>query len=98
MSIKYTKKSIKDLVLTHILSIDGLNVAGETYGRGPLMLTLPAIKTANLTVEIILENAQMSISGMYQVEDDGVINIDNIALIPGNDNSKGGWICWIATY
>ena len=25
----------------------------------------------------------MSISGMYQVEDDGVINVDNIALIPG---------------
>ena len=57
--------------------------AGEVYGRGPLLLALPAIKTANLTVELILENAQMSISGMYQVEDDGVINVDNIALIPG---------------
>jgi hypothetical protein len=57
--------------------------AGETYGRGPLMLALPAIKTANLVVELILENAQMSISGMYQVEDDGVINVDNIQLIPG---------------
>jgi hypothetical protein len=57
--------------------------AGETYGRGPLMLALPAIKVANLTVELILENAQMAISGMYQVEDDGVINVDNIQLIPG---------------
>lgn len=57
--------------------------AGETYGRGPLQLALPAIKTANLTVELILENAQMAISGMYQVEDDGVINVDNIQLIPG---------------
>ena len=57
--------------------------AGETYGRGPLQFALPAIKTANLVVELILENAQMSISGMYQVEDDGVINVDNIALIPG---------------
>ncbi len=57
--------------------------AGETYGRGPLMLALPAIKTANLTVELILENAQMSIAGMFQVEDDGVINTDNIQLIPG---------------
>jgi|TARA_R100000084_G_scaffold102164_1_gene57659 hypothetical protein len=57
--------------------------SGETYGRGPLMLALPAVKTANLTVELILENAQMSISGMYQVEDDGVINVDNIQLIPG---------------
>jgi hypothetical protein len=47
------------------------------------MLALPAIKTANLTVELILENAQMSIAGMFQVEDDGVINADNIQLIPG---------------
>jgi hypothetical protein len=57
--------------------------AGETYGRGPLQLALPAIKTANLVVELILENAQMAISGMYQVEDDGVINVDNVSLIPG---------------
>jgi len=57
--------------------------AGEVYGRGPLQFALPAIKTSNLVVELILENAQMSISGMYQVEDDGVINVDNIALIPG---------------
>ena len=57
--------------------------AGETYGRGPLQLALPAIKVANLTVELVLENAQMAISGMYQVEDDGVVNVDNIALIPG---------------
>ena len=56
--------------------------AGEVYGRGPLQFALPAIKTSNLVVELILENAQMSISGMYQVEDDGVINVDNIALIP----------------
>ena len=58
-------------------------VAGEVYGRGPLQLALPAIKTSNLVIELILENAQMSISGMYQVEDDGVINVDNIARIPG---------------
>ena len=58
-------------------------VAGEVYGRGPLQLALPAIKTSNLVIELILENAQMYISGMYQVEDDGVINVDNIALIPG---------------
>ena len=57
--------------------------AGEVYGRGPLQMALPAIKTANLVIELILENAQMAISGMYQVEDDGVINVDNIQLIPG---------------
>ena len=29
--------------------------AGEVYGRGPLQLALPAIKTANLVIELILK-------------------------------------------
>ena len=58
--------------------------AGEVYGRGPLMNALAAIKTTNLTIELILENAQMSISGIYQMEDDGVINPDTIQLVPGS--------------
>ena len=49
--------------------------AGEVYGRGPLLNALSSIKTTNLTVELILENAQMAISGIYQMEDDGVINL-----------------------
>ena len=57
--------------------------AGEVYGRGPILNAISAIKTCNLTVELILENAQMSISGMYQVDDDGTINTDNINLVPG---------------
>ena len=57
--------------------------AGEVYGRGPLINALSAIKTTNLTIELILENAQMAISGIYQMEDDGVINPDTINLVPG---------------
>ena len=57
--------------------------AGEVYGRGPLFNALSAIKTTNLTVQMILENAQMAISGIYQMEDDGVINPDTINLVPG---------------
>ena len=58
--------------------------AGEIYGRGPLLNALSAIKTTNLTIELILENAQMSISGIYQMEDDGVVNPDTINLVPGS--------------
>ena len=58
-------------------------VAGEIYGRGPLMNALSAIKTCNLTVQLILENAQMAISGIYQLDDDGIINPDTISLVPG---------------
>jgi hypothetical protein len=57
--------------------------AGEVFGRGPLLNAMPAIKTCNLTVQLILENAQMAISGMYQVEDDGVLNVDTIQIVPG---------------
>jgi hypothetical protein len=55
----------------------------EVYGRGPLMFALSSIKTANHVVRLILENAQMAIAGIYQMEDDGVINPDTINLVPG---------------
>lgn len=57
--------------------------AGEIYGRGPLVNALSAIKTTNLTIELVLENAQMAISGIYQMDDDGIINVDTINLVPG---------------
>lgn len=57
--------------------------AGEVWGRGPLLNALPAIKTVNLVMQMILENAQMSISGMYNYDDDGVVNVDTIEILPG---------------
>lgn len=57
--------------------------AGEVWGSGPLLNALPAIKTCNMVVQMILENAQMSISGMYNLDDDGTINVDTIELVPG---------------
>lgn len=58
-------------------------LAGETWGRGPAYNALSAIKTLNLTIQLILENASMSIAGMWKVEDDGTINPDTIELVPG---------------
>ena len=58
--------------------------SGEVYGRGPVFNAMAAIKTTNLTVELILQNAQMAISGVYTFEDDGVVNPDNIQLVPGS--------------
>jgi len=57
--------------------------AGEVYGRGQLIRLLPAIRTVNMVEEMILENAQMSISGIWQVDDDGNINADNVEIVPG---------------
>lgn len=56
---------------------------GEVWGRGPLFNTMPAVRTANLVVQMVLENAEMAIAGIYTAEDDGVVNVDNIRLVPG---------------
>jgi hypothetical protein len=55
---------------------------GEWYGRGPALLALPSIKTTNLTVQLILENAEMQIGGIWKAENDGVTNYDTIQLVP----------------
>lgn len=55
----------------------------EVYGRGPILQAMPAIKTLNLTVKLILENAEMAIAGAYIYDDDGVFNPENIILQPG---------------
>lgn len=56
---------------------------GEIYGRSPVMKTLPDIKTANKVVELILKNASISVTGIWQAEDDGILNPANIELVPG---------------
>lgn len=56
---------------------------GESYGRSPIMKALPDIKTANKVVELVLKNASIAVTGIWQVDDDGVINPANIKLVPG---------------
>ncbi len=55
----------------------------EVWGRGPVLQAMPAIKTLNLTVQLILENAEMAIAGSFVYDDDGVFNPDNITIQPG---------------
>jgi len=78
------KKEMKGLGSNPFICFRWSKCAGEVYGRGPLINALSSIKTTNLTIELILENAQMAISGIYQMEDDGVINPDTIRLVPGS--------------
>lgn len=58
-------------------------ISGEQYGRGPVLRALPDIKTANKVVELVLKNATIAVSGIWQADDDGVINLSNINLTPG---------------
>ena len=57
--------------------------SGEIYGRGPVLRALPDIKTVNKVVELVLKNATIAVSGIWQADDDGVINLSNINLTPG---------------
>ncbi len=60
-----------------------LKAPGETYGRGPVGKALPDIRTANLVVELVLKNASIAATGIWQAEDDGVLNPATIRLVPG---------------
>jgi len=60
-----------------------LRAPGETYGRSPVLKALPDIRTANKVVELILKNASIAVTGIWQADDDGVLNPANIRLVPG---------------
>ncbi len=60
-----------------------MKAPGETYGRSPVMKALPDIRTANKVVELILKNASIAVTGIWQADDDGVLNPANIRLVPG---------------
>ncbi|TVR97384.1 MAG: phage tail protein [Rhodospirillales bacterium] len=60
-----------------------LKAPGEVYGRSPVMKALPDIKTANKVVELVLKNASIAATGIWQADDDGVLNPATIKLVPG---------------
>nr|WP_226898281.1 portal protein [Mangrovicoccus algicola] len=90
-------KETKEIVCKRELTGRGSNpflsfrmgkIEGGTWGRGPLMRSLGAVRTTNLMVELVLENAAMAITGIYQTDNDGTVNADNISLLPGTILSR----------
>jgi len=61
-----------------------MTAPGEIYGRSPVMRALPDIKTANKVVELTLKNASIAVAGIWQADDDGVLNPANVRLTPGS--------------
>lgn len=57
--------------------------AGERYGRGPVLLALPDIKSLNTTKNLGLKNASLSIGGVFTASDDGVLNPNTVRIVPG---------------
>jgi hypothetical protein len=61
--------------------------AGETYGRGPAMRVLPAIKTLNAEKVTFLKQGHRAADPILLLADDGLMDM---SLRPGAMN-KGGW-------
>lgn len=66
-----------------VIAFRWMKAPGESWGRSPVMKALPDIRTANKVVELVLKNASIAVTGMWQADDDGVINPANIKLAPG---------------
>jgi len=66
------------------LAFRWMKAPGEVYGRGPVMKALPDIRTANKVVELVLKNASIAATGIWQADDDGVLNPATVRLEPGS--------------
>lgn len=53
---------------------------GKEYDLLPIF---PAVKTVNKMIEMILKNATLAISGVWQYDNDGVMDYKKVAFIPG---------------
>lgn len=62
---------------------DGIIVGCNSNGEYDLLPIFPAIKTANKMIEMILKNNALALAGVWQADDDGVLNLDKVAIIPG---------------
>jgi hypothetical protein len=58
-------------------------VPGEAYGRGPILLALPTIKTLNKAVELTLKAAAIEMMGLWGYRPGGAFNPDTVRFAPG---------------
>lgn len=59
------------------------SLPGCPYGPGPVLQALADIRTVNKVMQMVLQNAALSLAGMYLVRDDGVVNPDTIMITSG---------------
>lgn len=56
---------------------------GEPYGRGPLLMALPTIKTLNKAQELALKSAAIQMLGIWGFRAGGTFNPDAVRVGPG---------------
>lgn len=75
---------VEDTYLTQPIAVPRYHrVPGEPYGRGPLLLALPTIKTLNKAVELTLKAAGMQLVGIWGYRPGGTFNPDTVRFGPG---------------
>lgn len=57
--------------------------SGEGWGRGPAVRLLPSIRKCNFAEQALLDHTEWQLAGLWQVEDDGVVNPETVRLDPG---------------
>jgi hypothetical protein len=60
-----------------------LKVAGEVFGRGPILDALPDAKTSNRAKYLELANMSMALSGVHLYRNNGIFNPNSIKFEPG---------------
>jgi hypothetical protein len=66
-----------------IIGYRSVRTGGRAWACGPASAIVPTVKVANRLVEFILRNAAVATIGMWQADDDGVLNPGTIKLAPG---------------
>lgn len=56
---------------------------GQPWTSGPGLACVPDVKVANKVVELLLRQASISVAGVWQADDDGVLNPRNVRIVPG---------------
>ncbi|MBW2660179.1 MAG: hypothetical protein JRC87_11420 [Deltaproteobacteria bacterium] len=60
-----------------------VKVAGEVFGRGPVINALPDAKTLNEAKKLELQNASLAVAGSWLARNNGVMNGNKIQIKPG---------------
>lgn len=58
-------------------------VPGEAYGRGPVLLALPTVRTLNKAMELTLKSAAIQMLGIWGYRPGGAFNPDTARIAPG---------------
>lgn len=58
-------------------------IAGEVWGRGPVINALPDLLLLNAAEELSLRSSQISAYGCYTVISDDIINPNTVEILPG---------------